>query len=640
MRAAGMNPATGAGTTFTPGQQQGGLPGQLGGNEIGATAALAVARSHLGEDEIRDEGKLAQFFNEAGIKISPRTTAWCAAFVNASLAKTGQRGTGSLAAASFYKYGTPVRPGDVQPGDIAVAPHHVAFVEATRGGMFQSLGGNQGGTVSGRGGVSEPWRGMGGFAFRRPPGGGGGGALPATGMGGGIPMMPQGGYGGGFGGGGGGGPGGGFGDQLSYHLAALTQNLTRYFGAPGGGAAQSGTQQQLITQLQQLSTTVAQTHLVQQSTARNIQRQQQEAKQYGQEQQERTTQQTEDQRMDAEEKRLRRRIAALTPVSERDREQGEAAAAANVAGGREFWRLDPHHRAGAVSTRRRRDPGAPPEQLQGQEAARANEAANRPFWQLGPEHRRGPVSTRRHVPRTRPERLAQAKQDLQQLEDERKARAEEQSRRNRENIERVVKESEESRSRLINPQQTPEERETERARSRDLAERRARALRGDNVDDDNDKPGRGSGGARGVHHFVDAKTGRTHDGENTPHKKADSDGGGGKQIVQLGTDEAKQHGGSVWSGRSYMVGEHGPELFMPGVSGNIISGSSIDRANAALTARARHEGRLDVHFHNSPARMRTSAQGRGAFERMRISQTPQMAKTGIDEFSAAGGGEE
>jgi hypothetical protein len=69
------------------------------------------------------------------------------------------------------------------------------------------------------------------------------------------------------------------------------------------------------------------------------------------------------------------------------------------------------------------------------------------------------------------------------------------------------------------------------------------------------------------------------------------------------------------------------------------SGSNIDRSIARQTNAARSEGRLDVHFHNSPVRMKATAQGRGALEKMRISQTPQMAKTGSDA-SAAGGGEE
>jgi uncharacterized protein (TIGR02594 family) len=154
-----MSPPTQPGTS-TPGVDQG----------LAGPAALQIARQHLSEDEIRDEGKLSSFFNSQGIKISPRTTAWCAAFVNTSLGQAGVKGTGSLAAASFYKYGTHVDPKNVQSGDIAVWPHHVGFATGEQAkGKFEVLGGNQGGTVSGRGGVSTQMRSLRGVEFRRPP---------------------------------------------------------------------------------------------------------------------------------------------------------------------------------------------------------------------------------------------------------------------------------------------------------------------------------------------------------------------------------------------------------------------------------------------------------------------------------------
>jgi hypothetical protein len=141
--------------------------------KIGGPAALSLARQHMGEDEIRDEGKLKTFFQSQGINISPRTTAWCAAFVNANLAQAGIKGTGSLAAASFYKFGSAVKPGEVQSGDIGVLPHHVGFISETRMGKngleVKMLGGNQGGTASRKGGVSEGWRSARGMQFRRAP---------------------------------------------------------------------------------------------------------------------------------------------------------------------------------------------------------------------------------------------------------------------------------------------------------------------------------------------------------------------------------------------------------------------------------------------------------------------------------------
>jgi uncharacterized protein (TIGR02594 family) len=154
---------------------------------MGPAAALAFARQHLGEDEIRDQSKLQDFFRKEGVSVNPRTTAWCAGFVNASLKEAGITGPGggkSLAAADFVKYGTNVEPKDIQPGDIGVVRgtssgtgregKHVGFLTGeTRmvNGRLQAkmLGGNQGGTVSGKGGVSEQWRDVSQLHLRRPP---------------------------------------------------------------------------------------------------------------------------------------------------------------------------------------------------------------------------------------------------------------------------------------------------------------------------------------------------------------------------------------------------------------------------------------------------------------------------------------
>jgi hypothetical protein len=169
------HPGSGKGGGAAAGSTDSTAPTEASGagtGEVGPAAALAIARQHLNEDEIRDEGKLSAWFAKKGIKISPRTTAWCAAFVNASLADAGMKGTGSLAAASFYKYGKGVK-GPVQTGDIAVWPHHVAMLtgetrQGPGGTEYQVIGGNQGGTISGQGGVSYNWRSASGMTLRRP----------------------------------------------------------------------------------------------------------------------------------------------------------------------------------------------------------------------------------------------------------------------------------------------------------------------------------------------------------------------------------------------------------------------------------------------------------------------------------------
>jgi hypothetical protein len=152
--------------------------------------ALAIARQHLGENEIKDQTKLSAWFRERGMKLNPGATPWCAAFVNASLAQAGLptskdspgSKTPSLAAASFYKYGTAVDPKDVRPGDIAVWPHHVAFTTSGvgPGGTFGALGGNQGGRSQQGGGVTTDTRSAKGVTFRRPPPGSYNPAAPAN----------------------------------------------------------------------------------------------------------------------------------------------------------------------------------------------------------------------------------------------------------------------------------------------------------------------------------------------------------------------------------------------------------------------------------------------------------------------------
>jgi lysozyme len=165
-----------------PGTGAAGSP-EPGSGEMGPSQALAVARQHLGEDEIRDESKLRSWFAEKGIKVNPRTTAWCAAFVNRNLAEAGIKGTDSLAAGSFTKWGTGVGGKEsVAPGDVGVvrgvSPRtgiegtHVAFLtgrtEMRNGVEYDEvLGGNQGGTVSGKGGVSTQWRPRSSLIIRR-----------------------------------------------------------------------------------------------------------------------------------------------------------------------------------------------------------------------------------------------------------------------------------------------------------------------------------------------------------------------------------------------------------------------------------------------------------------------------------------
>lgn len=106
---------------------------------------LGTAERYRGQRE--GAGTLTALFKQANVKVDPKITAWCAAFVNAVLATNGLPGTGSLAARSFLGYGSstdkPVK------GDIVVsrrggpATGHVGFYQGTdAAGNVLVLGGN------------------------------------------------------------------------------------------------------------------------------------------------------------------------------------------------------------------------------------------------------------------------------------------------------------------------------------------------------------------------------------------------------------------------------------------------------------------------------------------------------------------
>lgn len=124
-------------------------------------SAMKVASSYLGTGAHDPAGKqtLSNFFEKSGQgKVDPSTTPWCAAFANSVLSTTGQGGTGSLAARSFLKYGTPTN--SPQAGDVTVFSDltgknnpnagHVGFYAGpgSQPGMIKVLGGNESGAVS------------------------------------------------------------------------------------------------------------------------------------------------------------------------------------------------------------------------------------------------------------------------------------------------------------------------------------------------------------------------------------------------------------------------------------------------------------------------------------------------------------
>lgn len=119
------------------------------------TTPYDIAHSLLGAGEVPDRETLTEFMANGGQNLDPVTTAWCAAFVNASLGQAGVEGTGQLNARSFMDWGTPVD--QPQLGDIAVFSRgdpngwqgHVGFYQGTNpDGTINVLGGNQGNAVS------------------------------------------------------------------------------------------------------------------------------------------------------------------------------------------------------------------------------------------------------------------------------------------------------------------------------------------------------------------------------------------------------------------------------------------------------------------------------------------------------------
>lgn len=134
--------------------------------------ALDVAARALGLNEGDKRAALQDYLTTGGANLDPATTAWCAAFVNATLQQAGYEGTGSNMARSFMEWGQAVD--TPQRGDLAVFTRgdpngpfgHVGFFDGYNAdGTIRVLGGNQGDAVS----IAsyDPSRLLG---FRRAPG--------------------------------------------------------------------------------------------------------------------------------------------------------------------------------------------------------------------------------------------------------------------------------------------------------------------------------------------------------------------------------------------------------------------------------------------------------------------------------------
>lgn len=124
-----------------------------GGKVVPAGTAMNIYNSALGfkglrEDNDKDKKSLRGLFGFGGASnnIDPEKVKWCAAFVNAVLGQNGMKGTGSLWAEDFNKWGeATAKP---EKGDVVVLKNHVGFFDSfNKDGSVNVLGGNQGDKV-------------------------------------------------------------------------------------------------------------------------------------------------------------------------------------------------------------------------------------------------------------------------------------------------------------------------------------------------------------------------------------------------------------------------------------------------------------------------------------------------------------
>ena len=118
-------------------------------------SAFDLAAKQIGLNEGQQKAALNEYLANGGQNLDPAVTAWCAAFVDATLKQSGGQGTGKLNARSYLDWGNPVD--QPQRGDIAVFSRgdpngwqgHVGFFDGyAEDGSIRVLGGNQGDAVS------------------------------------------------------------------------------------------------------------------------------------------------------------------------------------------------------------------------------------------------------------------------------------------------------------------------------------------------------------------------------------------------------------------------------------------------------------------------------------------------------------
>ena len=96
-------------------KQMGALSSGPSVGSAGTGDAVGWAEKYKGLNEYSDNQILA---SALGGDVRGKSNAWCARFVNKALAEAGGKGTGSAVANSFQKYGSAVKPSNVQRNDV------------------------------------------------------------------------------------------------------------------------------------------------------------------------------------------------------------------------------------------------------------------------------------------------------------------------------------------------------------------------------------------------------------------------------------------------------------------------------------------------------------------------------------------
>ncbi len=102
-----------------------------GGSGNGSSSgAVDLASGLIGKNENTSAASINAFLKRGGVDIDAAQTAWCAAFVNSSLAQVGLKGTGSLTANSFQNWGQAVDLDKVMRGDVLLQSRGLGATQA------------------------------------------------------------------------------------------------------------------------------------------------------------------------------------------------------------------------------------------------------------------------------------------------------------------------------------------------------------------------------------------------------------------------------------------------------------------------------------------------------------------------------